>query len=109
MAEIYLQHPRHGQKAACTEAEAKHDRENGWTDFEPTPTPKPQEATATLPDFLGGGVVSDLQPDFPGRAPLIEAGLNTWASLQGKTKADLVALPGIGDKTADAIIKALDV
>jgi hypothetical protein len=30
MAAIYLEHPRHGQKVACTESEAKYDEEHGW-------------------------------------------------------------------------------
>lgn len=110
MAEIYLEHPRHGQKVACTEAEAKHDRECGWTDFEPQPTPKPKEAPAPIPTFLGGGAPpSDLAVDFPGRLPLIEAGYTTWASLKGKTIEELQTIKGIGAPTAEKILKAMDV
>jgi hypothetical protein len=30
MAVIYMQHPKHGSKVACSEAEAKYDEEKGW-------------------------------------------------------------------------------
>ncbi len=33
MAVIYLRHPIHGDKVACSEIEAQYDRENGWVDF----------------------------------------------------------------------------
>lgn len=30
MSVIYLKHPVHGTKVAISEAEAEHDRKNGW-------------------------------------------------------------------------------
>jgi len=35
MPVIYLSHPRHGNKVAFQEAEAKYDEENGWTRYDP--------------------------------------------------------------------------
>ena len=37
MAVIYLQHPVHGQKVACSTLEADNDKSNGWVEFDPTP------------------------------------------------------------------------
>lgn len=89
-----------------------------------TPTPVPAFAApippvepVVAPSFLAPvepttpvepAVVSDvLGDDFPGAEALAEAGLNTRESLTGKTAADLVAIPGIGAKTADKILAAL--
>ncbi len=33
---IYLKHPVHGTKVACSELEAEYDAGNGWEVFEPT-------------------------------------------------------------------------
>jgi hypothetical protein len=30
MAVIYLKHPIHGHKVACSDLEAEHDENNGW-------------------------------------------------------------------------------
>lgn len=103
MAVIYLTHPTHGDKVASSEMEAKHDREHGWMDYDPK-----DRVQSELPAFLGGGP-SDLPENFPGRLPLIEGGLMTWASLQGKTLEDFKAIRGIGQATAESIVKALDV
>ena len=35
MAVIYLRHPVHGTKVACTDLEANYDRTLGWEDFDP--------------------------------------------------------------------------
>lgn len=111
MAEIYLEHPRHGDKVACSDQEAKHDRENGWKDFDP----KERQAAATvkdvggLPAFLTSAGNSDLPLDFPGRQALIDGGLPFWATLVGKTAEELDAIKGIGPATAADILKALDV
>ena len=48
-----------------------------------------------------------LGEDFPGVEALAEAGITTLASLAGSTKESLVAIPGIGAKTADKILAAL--
>lgn len=106
MGVIYLEHPRHGQKACSTEQEAKHDREHGWTDFTPAEPPPP---VADLPSFLGGPVGgSDLKADFPGREALVEAGYTTWASLVGKSSEELQTIKGIGKSTADKILGILE-
>jgi hypothetical protein len=50
MAVIYLRHPTHGVKVACSDLEAAYDEQNGWERFdinEPSSpvddTPAPQE------------------------------------------------------------------
>lgn len=48
-----------------------------------------------------------LPPSFPGRKHLVAAGYNTYASLSGHSRDDLVAIKGIGEATADAILFAL--
>lgn len=35
MAVIYLQHPKHGAKVACSDIEAQMDFANGWEEFDP--------------------------------------------------------------------------
>lgn len=36
MAVIYLRHPRHGTKVACSDFEAESDMQRGWEEFDPT-------------------------------------------------------------------------
>jgi DNA uptake protein ComE-like DNA-binding protein len=48
-----------------------------------------------------------LGEDFPGVEALTEAGITTRTELAGATKESLVAIPGIGAKTADKILAAL--
>lgn len=101
MAVIYLRHLIHGEKVACSEMEAKHDREQGWQDFDPS--------TPALPAFLGGGTAeSDLPTDFPGREALIEGGVTTWANVVGKTVEELQAIKGIGPATAKSILERVN-
>lgn len=117
MAVIYLRHPLHGTKVACGDLEAANDRANGWEDFDPTAAVEVASEPA-LPSFLGGAqpdilvatldTESDLPEDFPARDLLIEGGLSTWESLVGKTREELIALKGIGPKTADAIIEVME-
>ena len=52
MGAIYLKHPVHGEKVACSDIEAKADRENGWVDFDPT-----------IPSFLSPASGSDEEDD----------------------------------------------
>lgn len=75
MAVIYLKHPRHGTKVACSDLEAQADRKLGWVDFDPNEKTEPPSRTEgegdkpvspvstanDLPDFLGGG--SDLSAE----------------------------------------------
>lgn len=49
----------------------------------------------------------DLPEDFPGRAELEAAGLTTRAAVKAKNREELVAVKGIGEKTADSIAAAL--
>lgn len=134
MAVIYLKHPVHGTKVACSEFEAQDDRVNGWVDYDPaTPAPKtkvvvepPAEVEPVVPEpeaespvvpvepvvpsFLAPvePVVSDLPEDLPGRDLLIAGGILTWESLVDKTKEDLIAINGIGSVTADKILTVLN-
>jgi hypothetical protein len=105
MAVIYLRHPVHGEKVASTEAEAAHDRENGWEDFDPTKGAAP--VAPQVPSFLVP-VESDLPEDFPGRKELIAAGVAMWADVADLDRDGLIALKGIGEKTADAILKVME-
>ena len=46
MAVIYLRHPIHGAKVACSDMEANFDMSHGWEVFDPTvpadpPAPEP--------------------------------------------------------------------
>lgn len=57
MAVIYLKHPKHGTKVACSEEEAAYDAKSGWERFTLSASvstvaePKPSE-TLTAPDEL---------------------------------------------------------
>lgn len=50
---------------------------------------------------------TEFPEDFPGRVPLMEAGITSPADLAGKTEADLLAIPGIGKGTAGKILAAV--
>lgn len=102
MAEIYLRHPQHGEKVAHNTNEAKHDKENGWEEFVPSP-PAPK-----VPAFLAPDNESDLPADFPGREYLIAAGVLKWADVSAKSEVDLLSLNGIDAATAKAIQDRLD-
>lgn len=76
----------------------------------------PAVPDAAAPSFLSNPPVSGenvsivgdiLGKDFPGVEPLNEAGFTTKDELAGKTQEDLVAIPGIGAKTAEKILAAL--
>lgn len=45
MAVIYLQHPTHGAKVACSDMEADFDEQNGWIRYNPD-TPSADEEVA---------------------------------------------------------------
>jgi predicted flap endonuclease-1-like 5' DNA nuclease len=49
-----------------------------------------------------------LPPGFPGAAALLAAGYTTLESLRGLSKADLIAIKGIGPKLAQQILQALE-
>ena len=43
MAVIYLRHPKHGAKVACSDMEAEYDMNQGWEPFNPTePATEPE-------------------------------------------------------------------
>ena len=42
MAVIYLRHPIHGAKVACSDLEAQHDMNLGWEVFDPTAPAEPE-------------------------------------------------------------------
>ncbi len=44
MAVIYLRHPKHGAKVACSDMEAEYDMNQGWEPFDPTQPAEPMTA-----------------------------------------------------------------
>lgn len=44
MAVIYLRHPVHGAKVACSDMEAQYDMAHGWEIFDPTEPAEPEPA-----------------------------------------------------------------
>ena len=53
MAVIYLRHPIHGAKVACSDMEAEFDMNRGWEPFDPTqpePEPVPAAPVAVEPE-----------------------------------------------------------
>lgn len=76
-----------------------------------TPAAVAPEPVVTIetpaPSFLAPVASDALGDEFPGVEALTEAGITTKASLVGKTAEDLVAIPGIGAKTAGKILAAL--
>lgn len=107
MAVIYLKHPVHGSKVACSEQEAEYDKGNGWVVYDPTTGAASAAPAPVVPSFLAP-VKSDLPEDFPGRQALIDGGLATWESVVGKTRDELIAVKGVGPKIADAILKVME-
>jgi hypothetical protein len=64
-----------------------------------TAAPAKGEAPKPDPDALPEG--------FPGHKVLTEAGHTTFTAVRGLSRDDLIALDGIGEKTADAILEEL--
>lgn len=58
MAVIYLEHPKHGKKVACSEDEAKFDEKNGWSRFQVAALLKP----AANSDLVHRGPVAESKP-----------------------------------------------
>ena len=53
MAVIYLRHPIHGAKVACSDMEAEFDMNRGWEPFDPTQPesePAPTAPVAVEPE-----------------------------------------------------------
>ena len=46
MPNIYLRHPRHGEKVAISWMEARDDMEHGWEEFDPS-DPDDSESSAS--------------------------------------------------------------
>lgn len=66
MAVIYLEHPKHGQKVASSEQEAKYDEEKGWKRFQLAAllrhaevSPEPQEAVSVDSEQSEGDSLAD--------------------------------------------------
>lgn len=49
MAVIYLVHPDHGAKVACSDIEAQMDFANGWEEFDPAVPAVPAPAAPLAP------------------------------------------------------------
>jgi len=52
MANIFLRHPKHGEKVAISWLEAREDMEHGWEEFDPScsydsESPAPAEMSAS--------------------------------------------------------------
>lgn len=52
-------------------------------------------------------VESDVPAEFPGRAALIEAGHTSLGAVRALSRDELLAIGGIGERTAEAIEAAL--
>jgi hypothetical protein len=63
-------------------------------------------AAASTPSTAGTAKSGPLPDDFPGRAALKDAHINTYAQL--RAAGDATTIPGIGDATADKINEALE-
>jgi hypothetical protein len=68
---IYLKHPVHGSKVACSEEEAKSDEALGWTRYDPNAQPvKEPELDPVGPlDHDGDGFAGGSLPKKRGRPP----------------------------------------
>lgn len=70
MADIYLEHPIHGQKVCHSESEAAYDRGHGWVEFDPKERVKPApveespapEPEPEMPAFLAPAPVAPPPP-----------------------------------------------
>jgi hypothetical protein len=49
MPNIYLRHPRHGEKIAISWMEAREDMEQGWEEFDPS---NPDESETPVPSEM---------------------------------------------------------
>lgn len=49
MAVIYLRHPKHGAKVACSDMEAAHDEQHGWRQYDPNEPDEPVSEAAETP------------------------------------------------------------
>lgn len=59
---IYLRHPIHGAKVACSDLEANYDRLHGWEPFDPTVPDAPEPVVVEEP-------VNELAVKRRGRPP----------------------------------------
>jgi hypothetical protein len=65
MPDIYLEHPKHGQKVAHSVSEAQADKASGWVEFDPLDRMKPAQEPepvvvvppAALPAFMDASPV----------------------------------------------------
>lgn len=78
MAVIYLEHPKHGQKVACSEDEAKFDEGHGWKRLQLAAllrkaegAPEAQEAASGASGESGGHSEADSEA-----APMSDYGID---------------------------------
>ena len=65
MAVIYLRHPEFGTKVATMDAEAEHDKEHGYEEYDPT-APEDELVEEVV---LEAEPVNNIQPKRRGRPP----------------------------------------
>lgn len=46
--QTYLRHPVHGTKIATLEMEVEHDKEHGWTEYDPEAFIAPEVSATTI-------------------------------------------------------------
>ena len=57
---IYLSHPIHGNKVACSDMEAEFDEQNGWERYnENTPTPVVEVVEAAVEEPVAAELVTN--------------------------------------------------
>jgi hypothetical protein len=57
---IYLSHPIHGNKVACSDMEAEFDEQNGWERYnEDTPTPVVEVVEAAVEEPVAAELVTN--------------------------------------------------
>ena len=122
MAAIYLRHPVHGEKVACSEFEAQDDRANGWVDFVPEasePAQPEQPVEAPVPASVAGEPVVEtvvepetiVVPDFlapvadPVEEPVVESDLpEDFPGRAALIAAGYTTWESLVDKTYDDLI-----
>jgi hypothetical protein len=56
MSNIYLRHPRHGEKIAISWMEAREDMEQGWEEFDPS---SPDDSESSASSEMAASGISD--------------------------------------------------
>lgn len=66
-----------------------------------------RERAAEARARVAAGPAGELPAGFPGLRALAAAGVGTYEAARPLTRAELIALDGVGERTADAILAAL--